>query len=910
MENNMKVVTYKQGEKIDKKMENVVCTELGSDSMASQTIIGLDQGSYTLNVWLKGTGTGNASYIKAADCGGPDATSMVDAYVNDTAYTQITLRNVLVYNGQCTIRVYSGENCHLFIGDVELIEDSSDKNPIMNWNFEDGLQNWKKSGDVSISEAADTGKSAAQLGPDSEICQTICVKPNTRYIATVRAKVDAQDVWEQTQAYDDQNRRAGHNLTRKQIGDRVNLGVRRMDQTVIRQAPAGNADYCLLTISFQTGETDREVTIYANTIYDENYETSVRLHGKKADPDPWKKNNGNAYVDNFDLFEKDDCIVMGADVSYLGIIEDLGGRYFANGVQQDCLRILSNHGVNAINGMVFVHEGEPSIIPGTNKVKRVLPKGFGKDYWYNLAERAKELGMKYMVNFMLSDTWMNAIQAYPPKDWMIYDKEKDVWNNQPLEEMTGTLYQYVYDFLDGLVKKNIMPIAVKIGNEEDGGILWDTGKDIKSEGFQKLINAAYDAVHDAIPAVSAFLHTYKGYDPKGAQGFFETLRGNAVKYDGHAYSIYGNRDIYQILNVLNQDVMQDPYADTLYVETGYTVTTYNPDWSDAIANGVQKNIATPAYWEISPNGQYNYLLDFAQAFRDIPNPHSVMRGYFYWAAEWYAIAGAGEETTLGNNCDRQNLYNNGDRSIKDMGSVADGKQGDMLEGMYAYLWRGKSKNRRAEAKNPMKDFKRGHYVVKNESVQGIRFDEETVVIQKGQSRRLPITILPKDGFYNWNVSWSSDNEAVATVAANGFLTGVAVGTAAITVTTEENKCTATINVTVTEPVQEATCVSSNEADTSLRHSEIMANVKEHSGIITEFVYDGGNQHVSIISKKAIEAVVIHVQYNEDGTLKGRNRIDVTLAEGENKVDLLAMSGDQIMLLSKNEGKPLAETLQL
>lgn len=780
-----------------------IAAQLGANSELVQTVTGIEQGSYTLNVWVKGTGTGNTSYIKAADCGGPDATSTVDTYINETSYTQITLRNVLVYNGQCTVKVYSGEGCSLLVDDFELVKDSGDDNPLLNWNFEDedALNNWNTEGEVSVSENADTGNNAVKLEPNSEISQTISVKPNTRYIATARAKVDTQDVWEQENAYDSENRHVGHNLTLKSIGDRVNLGVRGADGTVIRQAPAGNEGYCLLTISFKTGAEDNEVTIYANTIYDENYIKSVSLYGKKADPDKWSGNKGNAYVDNFDVFEKDDSVITGTDVSYLGIIEDVGGRYFANGVQQDCLRIMSNHGVNAINGMIFVRDGEESIIPGTNKVKRVLPKGFGKYYWYELAKRAKDLDMKYMANFMLSDTWMNAIQAYTPKDWMKYNAEKDIWDNQSLEEMTTTMYNYIYDFLDGLVKQDTAPIAVKIGNEEDGGILWGVGKDIKSEGFRKLINAAYDAAHDVIPEVPVHLHTYKGYDPKGAKGFFDAVSNNNVKYDGHSYSIYGNRDIYNILNMMNQDVTVDPYADTLYVETGYTVTTYNPDWADAMANGVQKNVSNPIYWATSPNGQYNYLLDFAQSFRDIPNPHSIMRGFFYWSSEWYAIEGAGEETTAGNICDRQNLYNNGDVTLKDMGSTADGKQGDMLEGMYAYLWRGKAKDKQATAKNPMKSFKSNNYVVTNTTPQSVEFDETDITIAEGEKKRLHTTITPTDKVYNWNLKWSSSDENTVKVAANGFITGIAPGKATITVTTEEGNLTAETEVTVTAAIK-------------------------------------------------------------------------------------------------------------
>lgn len=772
-----------------------------TNSSVSQTITGLTQGSYTLNVWVKGQSSGNnTAYIKASNCGGPDTTSTVDVYISNTSWTQISLRNVLVYNGQCTVTVNSGNSTSMLVDNIELTMDSNDNNPVSNWNFEtENFEGWKTTGEVTVSDDSDTGSVAAKLSPNSEIYQKISVKPNTRYIATVRAKVDMQDTWKVTPAYNSKNQRTGETIEVISVGDRINLGVRNSESVVLRQAPAGVEGYCLLTIAFTTGENDNEVTLYANTIYDDNYTKSVSLCGDMTDPDKWQGNKGFAYVDNFDVFEKDDTVITGTDVSYLSVIENLGGRYFANGVQQDCLRIMSNHGVNAINGMIFVHGGANAMKPNTNSIALTMPTGFDKYYWYNLAKRANELDMDYMANFMLSDVWMNAVSAYTPIDWMKFNKEKNIWENQSLDEMTTTMYNYIRDFIEGLVEQGTEPIAVKIGNEEDGGICWAVGKNINSEGFKALINAGYDAVHDVLPDVPVYLHTYKGYDPNGAKGFFQNMINNGVNYDGRAYSIYGNRDIYQILNVMKQDVSIDPYSDTLYVETGYTFTEYNADYMDETVDGAPKNMARPEYWAVSPNGQYNYLLDYAQSFRDIPNPHSVMRGFFYWASEWYAMEGAGWVVGEGNTCERRTLFNNGDVSIKEMGSYADGKQGDMLEGMYAYLWRGHAKNKEANAKTSMKSF--GNYSVEQTEPTSIKIEQGKVSITEGESERLHITINPTGGIYDWKVNWTSSDETVATVGVNGFVTGLKPGKTTITATTVQGGLIDSVEITVTESVK-------------------------------------------------------------------------------------------------------------
>lgn len=64
--------------------------------------------------------------------------------------------------------------------------------------------------------------------------------------------------------------------------------------------------------------------------------------------------------------------------------------------------------------------------------------------------------------------------------------------------------------------------------------------------------------------------------------------------------------------------------------------------------------------------------------------------------------------------------------------------------------------------------------------------------------QLTATVLPNDAT-NKNVSWSSDNTAVATVSDNGLVTAVGEGKATITVTTEDGNKTATCTISVTAP---------------------------------------------------------------------------------------------------------------
>ncbi len=89
--------------------------------------------------------------------------------------------------------------------------------------------------------------------------------------------------------------------------------------------------------------------------------------------------------------------------------------------------------------------------------------------------------------------------------------------------------------------------------------------------------------------------------------------------------------------------------------------------------------------------------------------------------------------------------------------------------------------------------------VKSVPVTGVTLDKQTLELYTGDSQPLTATVQPANAT-NKNVTWSSDNETVATVDANGNVTAVAAGTATITVTTEDGSHTATCKVTVKDPV--------------------------------------------------------------------------------------------------------------
>ena len=98
-------------------------------------------------------------------------------------------------------------------------------------------------------------------------------------------------------------------------------------------------------------------------------------------------------------------------------------------------------------------------------------------------------------------------------------------------------------------------------------------------------------------------------------------------------------------------------------------------------------------------------------------------------------------------------------------------------------------------------------------VESVSLDKTSLELTEGGTGTLTATITPNNAS-NKSVTWSSDNENVATVD-NGVVSAVSEGTATITVTTEDGDKTATCEVTVTAATVPVTGVTLSQTQASL-----------------------------------------------------------------------------------------------
>ena len=85
------------------------------------------------------------------------------------------------------------------------------------------------------------------------------------------------------------------------------------------------------------------------------------------------------------------------------------------------------------------------------------------------------------------------------------------------------------------------------------------------------------------------------------------------------------------------------------------------------------------------------------------------------------------------------------------------------------------------------------------SVTGVSIDPTSITLLEGETEQLTPSVSPVYAT-DLGVSYESSNSSIATVDVNGLVTGVAEGSAAITVTTDDGGLTASTNVTVNAAV--------------------------------------------------------------------------------------------------------------
>ena len=251
--------------------------------------------------------------------------------------------------------------------------------------------------------------------------------------------------------------------------------------------------------------------------------TGMRITAMEVSQDAWKKGmvrgievkdgkmtvdirceflaeGGECLVDGLTFEKTDDPFdfVLGGDASMLTLVEQEGGKYYWDGLQMDCMKLLKKGGFNIVRLRLYNDPGNPDYYPSN-----VLPAGFqDEEDILNLARRAKAEGLQIEMTFHYSDSWTNGGDQYIPHEW----------EGLGYEELKVKVYEYTKDFLQRMKDQNTLPEYVSLGNETQAGMLYPYGSCTNMSQLCGLYNSGAKAVREVAPDSKIIIHSDGGGD--------------------------------------------------------------------------------------------------------------------------------------------------------------------------------------------------------------------------------------------------------------------------------------------------------------------------------------------------------------------------------------------------------------
>lgn len=328
--------------------------------------------------------------------------------------------------------------------------------------------------------------------------------------------------------------------------------------------------------------------------------------------------------------------IKGADVSIMPELERNGTKFYDNGIEQDGLTILKNHGVNWIRVRIW------------NNPYVVGPEGVGggntdEAKAIEMAKRAKALGMKVLVDFHYSDFWVDPGQQ----------KKPDAWKNDSGDKLVDDVYAYTAKVMQDFNAQGVTPDMVQVGNELNNGMLWPEAQLTKDNpnGYKflaKLLNAGLQAVHDNDKdnKVKTMIHL-AGVDVNLYHTFFDNLivknKVNDFDIIGMSFYPFWHGTMDDLKNTMN-DVSAKYNKDVIAVETAFGYTLEDADFEK---NNFGTNEEKVGGYKATVQGQATGLRDVMATVASVNDNRGL--GIFYWAPDWVINEKVGWKSNGGGN---------------------------------------------------------------------------------------------------------------------------------------------------------------------------------------------------------------------------------------------------------------------
>lgn len=284
----------------------------------------------------------------------------------------------------------------------------------------------------------------------------------------------------------------------------------------------------------------------------------------------------------------DSYFAKGADVSWVTEMEAGGIKFYnAASTETECIALMKSLGMNTIRLRVWVNPAA-----SWNNAADVVSK----------AVRAKNLGMRIMINFHYSDTWADPGHQTKPA----------AWASMNFADLKSALASHTSNTLTQLKNAGVTPEWVQVGNETNDGMLWPEGKaSTYMSNYAQLVTAGYDAVKTVFPSCKVIVHVSNGWDNSLFRWNIGGLLNNGAKFDVVGMSLYptaSNWPTYNSQCLANMNDIVNSYSkEVMVVESGMP-------WTDAAACN-------------------SFLTDLISKTKSVSNKKGL--GVLYWEPQAY-----------------------------------------------------------------------------------------------------------------------------------------------------------------------------------------------------------------------------------------------------------------------------------
>lgn len=315
--------------------------------------------------------------------------------------------------------------------------------------------------------------------------------------------------------------------------------------------------------------------------------------------------------------------LVGADLSFLPQMEQLGVEYRIDGQPTDPLTIFWNENYRLVRLRLWHSPTEP---------------WHGTDSTLAFARRVVAAGYDLMLDFHCSDTWADPGQQTKPA----------AWEGLAFAALVDSVYAYTHEVISRFRAADVLPRYVQVGNEIGGGFLWDEGRvgwpgspwDTVPQWsrFMQLLAAGINGVRDASPVgqePEIVLHVANGGDNVTSRWFFDNVLAAAVAFDVIGVSFYPWWHGWLTDLTANLHDLAARYGKAVQVvEASYPWTL---DGHDDVGNFVTTEEQLHPGYAASPGWQLHYLRDLLAIVRSANG--GLGGALLYWEPAFLSVDG-------------------------------------------------------------------------------------------------------------------------------------------------------------------------------------------------------------------------------------------------------------------------------